>query len=52
MAATESIQLQSFPEYVEAFLFAAGLGPCVLVLDGIDEISGSNGISPREVRVG
>ncbi|XP_067684110.1 tetratricopeptide repeat protein 41-like [Haliotis asinina] len=43
-------QPTSFLETCEAFLASASLGPCVLVLDGIDELGTSLGLTPQEVK--
>ncbi|XP_015207431.2 tetratricopeptide repeat protein 41-like isoform X2 [Lepisosteus oculatus] len=40
----------SFPQAVQAFAAAAGLRPCVLVLDGLDELEGTLGLSTQEVK--
>ncbi|XP_041113150.1 putative tetratricopeptide repeat protein 41 isoform X2 [Polyodon spathula] len=39
-----------FPLVVQSFVAAAGLRPCVLVLDGIDELSGTFGLSAQQVK--
>ncbi|XP_046333250.2 tetratricopeptide repeat protein 41-like [Haliotis rufescens] len=43
-------QPTNFPETCEAFLASASLGPCVLVLDGIDELGSSLNLTPQEVK--
>ncbi|MGH0115674.1 UNVERIFIED_CONTAM: hypothetical protein FKN15_037997 [Acipenser sinensis] len=37
-----------FPLVVQSFVAAAGLRPCVLVLDGIDELAGTFGLSAQQ----
>ncbi|MGH0122068.1 UNVERIFIED_CONTAM: hypothetical protein FKN15_001793 [Acipenser sinensis] len=39
-----------FPLVVQSFVAAAGLRPCVLVLDGIDELAGTFGLSAQQVK--
>ncbi|KAK7485121.1 hypothetical protein BaRGS_00023661 [Batillaria attramentaria] len=39
-----------FPKLCQAFVAAAGLGPCILVLDGINDLSATHGLSQQEVK--
>ena len=41
----------SFHTLCQAFVAALGLGPCILVLDGINDISSTSGLSQQEVRI-
>ena len=40
---------QSFRSLCEAFVAALGLGPCVILLDGVNELTSARGLSSREV---
>ncbi|XP_044133222.1 tetratricopeptide repeat protein 41-like [Bufo gargarizans] len=42
--------LWEFPLLVEAFLASVALKPCVLVLDGVDELSGIHGINAQQAK--
>ncbi|CAB1345898.1 unnamed protein product, partial [Coregonus sp. 'balchen'] len=44
------VKPRSFHVVVQAFSAAAALGPCVLVLDGLDRLTGSLGLSMQEVK--
>lgn len=39
-----------FPSLCQAFVAAASLGPCVLLLDGINDLSATHGMSQQEVK--
>ncbi|GFR62431.1 tetratricopeptide repeat protein GNN [Elysia marginata] len=41
---------QSFRSLCEAFVAALGLGPCVILLDGVNELTSARGLSAREVK--
>ncbi|RUS76281.1 hypothetical protein EGW08_015953 [Elysia chlorotica] len=41
---------QSFRSLCEAFVAALGLGPCVILLDGLNELTSARGLSAREVK--
>ncbi|XP_055958244.1 tetratricopeptide repeat protein 41 [Patella vulgata] len=43
-------QTKTFQELSEAFLAAVSSLPCLLVIDGLDELSGSLGQTPQEVK--
>ncbi|XP_066561328.1 tetratricopeptide repeat protein 41 isoform X2 [Amia ocellicauda] len=45
-----AIESLPFPQAVQVFIAAAGLGPCVLVLDGLDELDRTLGLSSHEVK--
>ena len=36
----------------EMFLAALSLGPCVIVIDGVDELSTSRGLTAQQVTIG
>ncbi|KAJ8301148.1 hypothetical protein KUTeg_020135 [Tegillarca granosa] len=40
----------TFHDVAQAFVAALSLGPCVLVMDGLDEIASSLGITSREIK--
>ncbi|XP_066447528.1 putative tetratricopeptide repeat protein 41 isoform X2 [Eleutherodactylus coqui] len=42
--------LWEFPLLVEAFLACVALKPCVLVLDGVDELSGIHGVNAQQAK--
>ena len=44
-----SDKMSEYQHLCEMFMAAASLGPCILILDGIDEISGSYGLTPQQV---
>ena len=44
-------ELSDFHHICEAFLAAISHGPCVLVIDGIDELAGSCGLSTQQVKL-
>ena len=46
---TESAEISDFLAVREAFHAALSLGPCVLVLDGVDELGESHGCSYQQV---
>ena len=41
--------MSNFHHICEAFVASVGMGPCVLVLDGIDELSGTLGQTMHQV---
>lgn len=41
---------QNFKELCGSFQSALSLGPCVLLIDGVDELGASMGLSPQEVQ--
>ena len=43
-------EMTDFHHVVEAFLAALALGPCVVVVDGVDELGETYGHSPQQVR--
>ena len=40
----------TFKELCGSFQAALSLGPCVLLLDGVNDLGGAVGLSPQEVR--
>jgi len=42
---------QTFKELCGSFQACLALGPCVLLLDGVDELGASLGLSPQEVSI-
>ncbi|XP_039617741.1 putative tetratricopeptide repeat protein 41 [Polypterus senegalus] len=44
------LDLWTFPQVVQAFVSAAGLRPCLLVLDGINELGATFGLSEKQVK--
>ena len=42
---------QQFKELCGSFQAALSLGPCVLLIDGVDELGASLGLSPQEVSI-
>ncbi len=49
--ATTAEQLVDYHHVCEAFAAALALGPCILVIDGIDELVGSYGQTPQQVSI-
>nr|XP_006820707.1 PREDICTED: uncharacterized protein LOC100366770 [Saccoglossus kowalevskii] len=47
---SDAQDLSDFHRISEAFIAALGLGPCVLILDGIDELSTTFGVSVQQVK--
>ncbi|XP_013385421.1 TPR repeat-containing protein DDB_G0287407 isoform X2 [Lingula anatina] len=47
---TNTEDLGNFHRICEAFIAATAMGPCVLVLDGIDEMGGTSGLTPQMVK--
>lgn len=45
----QELASQSFKELCGSFQAALALGPCVLVIDGIDELGASVGLTPQQV---
>ncbi|XP_064175608.1 tetratricopeptide repeat protein 41 [Anguilla rostrata] len=46
----ERVELGPLPLTVEAFSAATALGPCVLVLDGLDQLTATLGLSAQQVK--
>ncbi|XP_035258132.1 tetratricopeptide repeat protein 41 [Anguilla anguilla] len=46
----ERVELGPLPPAVEAFSAATALGPCVLVLDGLDQLTATLGLSAQQVK--
>lgn len=46
---TATEEASDFNHVCESFLASVGLGPCVLVVDGIDEIGGTYALTAQQV---